>query len=120
MIRFLSMTLMVVVPWFSAIAAERPNVLLIIADDCTHTDLAIHGGENAKTPRIDRLAGEGMVFEQAFVSMSMCAPSRSELFTGQMPLRNGCAWNHGTSREGTRSMPHHLGGLGYRVGLSGK
>lgn len=112
--------------WCGAVVAaaadepKRPNVLIIVADDCTYSDLPIHGGENAKTPALSKLAGEGTTFNRAFVSMSMCSPSRSELYTGQMPLRNGCAWNHGASRPGTRSMPHHLGDLGYRVGLAGK
>jgi len=101
-------------------AAARPNVLVIIADDCTFSDLPFHGGKNAKTPRLSALAEQGLVFERAYVSMSMCAPSRSELYTGLMPLRNGCAWNHGVCRPDTRSMPHHLGELGYRVGLAGK
>lgn len=103
-----------------ACAEGQPNILLVIADDCTHSDLPIHGGENAKTPNIDKLAKEGMVFQRGYVGMAMCSPSRSELYTGRMPLRNGCAWNHGKSRPGTRSLPHHLGDLGYRVGLTGK
>ncbi|MES2437534.1 MAG: sulfatase [Verrucomicrobiota bacterium] len=98
----------------------RPNILIIVADDCTYSDLPFHGGENAKTPHLDKLAAQGMVFERAYVGMAMCSPSRSELYSGLMPARNGCAWNHGTSRPGTRSMPHHLGELGYRVGLTGK
>ncbi len=101
-------------------AAEKPNILVIIADDCTFSDLPIHGGENAKTPNIDALAKQSLVFDRAYVGMAMCSPSRSELYTGRLPLRNGCAWNHGISRPGTRSMPHHLRGLGYRVGLAGK
>ena len=43
-------------------ADESPNVLIIIADDCTHNDLPVYGGRNAKTPNIDRLASEGLVF----------------------------------------------------------
>ena len=97
-----------------------PNILLIIGDDCTYTDLPINGGENAKTPHIDSLAKQGLVFEQAFLGMAMCAPCRAELYTGRYPLRNGCAWNHGTARPGTKSLPHFLGALGYRVGLAGK
>ncbi|WP_193214788.1 sulfatase family protein [Luteolibacter marinus] len=104
----------------AATAASPPNILVIIADDCTHSDLPVHGGENAHTPNIDRLAKEGLVFERAYVGMAMCSPSRSELYSGRLPLRNGCAWNHGSSRPGTRSLPHFLGDLGYRVGLTGK
>ncbi len=101
-------------------APARPHILIILADDCTHSDLSFHGGKNAKTPHLDALAREGTVFSRAYVSMAMCAPCRSELFTGRLPLRNGCAWNHGVCRPGTRSLPHHLGALGYRVGLAGK
>ena len=42
-------------------AWAQPNILLILADDCTFSDLAIYGGQNAKTPNIDRLAAEGMI-----------------------------------------------------------
>ena len=102
------------------LAADKPNILIIIADDCTYSDLPINGGENAKTPHIDALAKQGLLFERAYLGMAMCSPCRSELYTGRLPHRNGCAWNHGTCRPNTRSMPHYLGDLGYRVGLAGK
>ncbi len=101
-------------------AAHRPNVLIVLADDCTYNDLPVYGGQNAQTPNIDRLASEGMVFDHAYLVSAMCQPCRSELYTGQFPMRNGCAWNHSSCRKGTLSMPHHLSRLGYRVGLSGK
>ena len=100
--------------------AEKPNLLVILADDCTYSDLSFHGGENARTPNLDGFAKQGTVFERAYLGMAMCSPCRSEFYTGRLPLRNGCAWNQGTSRPGTRSMPHFLGELGYRVGLAGK
>ncbi|WP_367873989.1 sulfatase [Luteolibacter sp. Populi] len=102
------------------LAAEKPNILVILADDCTYSDLPFNGGENAHTPHLDAFAKQGTVFQRAYVGMAMCSPSRSEFYTGRLPLRNGCAWNHGTSRTGTKSMPHYLGALGYRVGLTGK
>lgn len=101
-------------------AAERPNVLIVIADDCTFNDLPLYGGRNAPTPHIDGLAREGLVFDRAYVGMSMCVPCRAELFTGQYAFTNGCVRNHAPCRVGTRSLPHHLGGLGYRVGIAGK
>lgn len=101
-------------------ATGRPNILLIIADDCTFSDLPINGGENARTPHLDALARESLVFERAYLGMAMCSPCRSELYTGRFPFRNGCAWNHGTVRPATKSIPHFLRPLGYRVGLSGK
>jgi N-sulfoglucosamine sulfohydrolase len=99
---------------------SRPNILIMIADDATYNDLSLYGGENVKTPNIDRLAGEGVVFDRAFLSMAMCNPCRSEMYTGLYPARNGCCWNHSACRPGTRSIPHYLGGQGYRVGLAGK
>ena len=62
---------------------------------------------NARTPNIDRLASSGLVFNRAYLSEAMCQPCRAELFSGQYPLRNGCAWNHSASRPTTsmRSRP---------------
>ena len=104
----------------SLLADDSPNVLIIIADDCTHNDLPVYGGRNAKTPNIDRLASEGLVFNRAYLSEAMCLPCRSELYSGQHPMRNGAAWNHSGSRPDTKSLPHYLGVLNYRVGLAGK
>jgi len=105
---------------FSVAAAAPPNFLIIMADDCTHNDLPLYGGRNAKTPNIDSLAAQGLTFNRAYLSEAMCQPCRAELYSGQFPLRNGCAWNHSASRPGVKSMPQHLRPLGYRVGLAGK
>lgn len=99
---------------------NAPNVLIIMADDCTYNDLPVYGGENAVTPAIDQLASEGLVFDQAYASSAMCQPCRASLYSGQYPVRNGCAYNHSASRPETRSLPHYLQPLGYRVGISGK
>lgn len=103
-----------------ASAARKPNILILIADDCTYTNLGCYGGTNVATPRIDRLARQGMQFTHGYVAMSMCCPCRHELYTGLYPVRNGAAWNHSFAKPGTRSIVHHLGKLGYRVGLTGK
>ncbi len=104
------------------ISAEetRPNFLVILADDCTYNDLPLYGGRNAKTPNLDALAARGLVFNQAYVASAMCQPCRAELYTGLYPLSNGCAWNHSASRPDTKSLPHFLRPLGYRVGIAGK
>ncbi len=101
-------------------AREKPNVLIIMADDCTYNDLPLYGGENALTPNIDRLAAQSLTFNRAYLSEAMCQPCRAELFSGQYPMRNGCAWNHSASRSETKSLPHYLSPLGYRVGIAGK
>ncbi len=109
-----------VVHWTHTASAEPPNVLIIMADDCTHSDLPMYGGQNAKTPNLDALASEGLIFNRAYLAEAMCQPCRAELYSGLYPMRNGCAWNHSASLPGTLSMPQHLGKLGYRVGLAGK
>ncbi len=101
-------------------AADRPNVLIIMADDCTHNDLPMYGGENAKTPNLEKLASQGLTFNRAYLAEAMCQPCRAELYSGLFPMRNGCNWNHSASLPETTSMPQHLGKLGYRVGLAGK
>ena len=98
----------------------KPNILIILADDCTYNDLPLYGGLNAKTPNIDRLAREGLTFNQAYVSSSMCQPCRAELYSGLYPMGNGCAWNHSGCRSNIKGMPQILEKLGYRVGLAGK
>jgi N-sulfoglucosamine sulfohydrolase len=116
----LVLALALLLPGRAAAVPAPPNILIILADDCTYSDLPINGGENAKTPNIDAFARQGTIFQRAYLGMAMCSPCRSEFYTGRLPVRNGCAWNHGTSRTGTLSMPQHLGALGYRVGLTGK
>ncbi|MHC4213848.1 MAG: sulfatase-like hydrolase/transferase [Planctomycetota bacterium] len=86
----------------------KPNILIIIGDDSTYNDLPLYGGQNALTPNIDRLGSEGLVFNRAYLCSSMCQPCRAELYTGQYPMRNGCAWNSSASRPDVTSMPDQL------------
>ncbi|MAS96170.1 MAG: heparan N-sulfatase [Verrucomicrobiales bacterium] len=104
----------------SSHAGEKPNFLFIMGDDCTYNDLPLYGGVNAKTPNLDALAKKGLTFNQAYVASAMCQPCRAELYTGQYPLSNGCSWNHSASRPETKSLPHFLRPLGYKVGIAGK
>lgn len=98
---------------------SRPNFLFIIADDCTFRDLGCYGGQ-AHTPNIDRLATEGMLFNQCFQSAPMCSPTRHNIYTGLYPVKSGAYPNHTFAIDGTRSVVQYLKPLGYRVALSGK
>ncbi len=98
----------------------KPNVILMIADDLSWCDAGCYGGQDAKTPNIDKLATQGMRFTRAFTATAMCAPTRQQLYTGVFPVRNGAFPNHSKVKPGTRSIVHHLKALGYRVGLYGK
>ncbi len=107
--------------FFTPVHSKDPlNFMIILADDCTYNDLPLYGGENARTPHLDKLASEGMVFNKAYVSSSMCQPCRAELYSGLYPMSNGSAWNHSGCRPEISGMPQMLKKLGYRVGLAGK
>src|SRR6201999_4444508 len=71
----------------SAIAAEKPNIVLILADDLGINDLGCYGRKDQSTPNLDRLAGEGMRFTCALCAQPICSPSRAALLTGKCPAR---------------------------------
>lgn len=71
-------------------AAERPNILFIFADDLGWSDVGFNGSRYYETPRIDRLAAEGMRFTDSYVAAPNCSPSRATLMFGQYPPRTGC------------------------------
>ena len=98
---------------------EKPNLLFIIADDCTFRDIGCYGGQ-AHTLNIDKLAVEGMRFTQCFQAAPMCSPTRHNIYTGQYPVKTGAYPNHTFANKGTKSVVHYLKPLGYRVALSGK
>src|SRR5688500_14496850 len=68
-------------------ATPRPNIVVVLVDDMGWGDLGCFGNEQAETPNIDRLASEGMRFEQFYVNSPICSPSRVALSTGQYPQR---------------------------------
>ncbi len=78
---------------------DRPNIILIVADDLGWTDLGCMGSDYYETPNIDRLAREGMTFRQAYANAANCAPSRAALMSGQYAPRTG-VYTVGTSARG--------------------
>jgi uncharacterized sulfatase len=102
-----------------ATAAEGPNLVFVIADDCTYLDMEIYGGQ-AKTPNLNELAAEGMRFSRCFQAAPMCSPTRHNIYTGIYPVKSGAWPNHTCVYPGTKSIAHYLRDAGYRVALSGK
>ena len=100
--------------------AAQPNIIFYLADDQDKYDYGCYGNELIKTPAVDRLANEGMLFNNAFTAQSICAPSRSQLYSGRYPLKNGCFINHFRSKPDIKSVTTYLGDLGYEVILAGK
>ena len=69
--------------------AMGPNVIVILADDIGYGDLACYGSKVIATPRLDRMAGEGVRFTDFYVASAFCSPSRAALLTGRLPARCG-------------------------------
>jgi N-sulfoglucosamine sulfohydrolase len=102
-------------------AAERPNVIFIIGDDISWDDLGCYGNSAARTPHIDRLARNGILFTNAFLTTSSCSPSRSSIATGRYPHNNGAASElHRPIAANLPRFPALLREKGYYTGLSGK
>lgn len=99
---------------------QKPNILIIMADDLDSRQLSCYGGENLKTTHIDQLANEGLKFNNIIASEAMCVPTRASLFTGLYPARHGAYQNHKPVNPNLKSVAHYLADAGYRVGLSGK
>nr|WP_246146860.1 sulfatase [Rubripirellula lacrimiformis] len=103
----------------TAWAESPPNIVFVIADDCTFRDLGCYGGQ-AHTPFIDQLATEGVRFTRCFQAAPMCSPTRHNIYTGQYPVKSGAYPNHTHVDPGTPSVVQYLKPLGYRVAHSGK
>lgn len=100
----------------------RPDILLILADDVRHDALGCTGSQAVATPHFDRLAGEGALFEQAFVTTSLSCPSRASLLTGKYAHTIGVSYNQ-LSREFLaqhQTIADHLWRAGYQTAFIGK
>lgn len=90
-------------------AADRPNIVFILADDLGWGDLASYGHPQVKTPHLDRLAEQGTRFTQFYVASPVCSPSRAAFLTGEFPSREGIHGHFGSIAENrARGMPQYL------------
>jgi arylsulfatase A len=104
-------------------AAERPNIVFILADDLGYGDLSCYGQTHFQTPNLDRMAAEGMRFTQHYAGSTVCAPSRACLMTGR---HTGHTWQRSNGKPGMRPDPNDLTVVrvlkdaGYQTALIGK
>ncbi|MGQ0640499.1 MAG: sulfatase family protein [Gemmatimonadaceae bacterium] len=99
---------------------SRPNILFIFADDHASHAISAYGSAVITTPNIDRLAREGMLFRLAFVTNSICAPSRATVLTGQFGHLNGVPTNTEALHPTTLTFPKLLRASGYQTAVLGK
>ena len=101
---------------------ERPNILLIVSED-NGPDLGCYGIKEVTTPHIDKLAANGVLFENAYVPYSVCSPSRGVIFTGLYPHQNGqigLATHKFRMYKEFKTLPVYLKEAGYTTGILGK
>lgn len=110
-------------------AQDQPNIILILTDDQGYADVGFNGATDIPTPNIDRLASQGVIFTQGYVSHPYCSPSRAGLLTGRYQARFGhdCNMPYEGENDGSIGTPlteimisEALKTEGYRTSLIGK
>ena len=97
-----------------------PNIVFILSDDHRHDFTGYMGHPFIETPNIDELASEGIIFDRAYVSTSLCSPSRATYLTGVSPYKHG-VWNNFTPwSEENRTFFEYLKAVGYSTAFIGK
>jgi Arylsulfatase A and related enzymes len=99
---------------------KKPNILWICTDQQRQDTLGAYGNQWVNTPRIDRLAEEGVLFEQAFCQSPVCTPSRSSFLTGRYPRTTRCRANGQDIPADEKLISKLLSEEGYICGLAGK
>lgn len=109
---------------------DRPNIIVILADDLGYADTSVNPGARFQTPNIERIAREGVRFTDGYASAAVCAPSRAGLLTGRYQERFGFQYNDGGSERALRqglglpldqaTLAQLLKADGYHTGLIGK
>src|SRR5690606_4854479 len=102
-------------------AQDKPNIVIIISDDHAYQMIGAYGSKIAKTPHIDRIAKEGVTFNRAFVTNSICGPSRATLLTGKYSNKNGYMGNDSKNFDhGQDLFVKRLQSVGYKTAWIGK
>lgn len=101
-------------------ASKKPNVLLIQCDQFTAKALPSYGHKVVKAPHIEKLAAEGVVFENAYCNFPLCAPSRMSMLTGRFAT-NVKVWDNSAEALSSEiTLMHYLRSMGYQTSLCGK
>lgn len=100
----------------------RPHIIFLLTDDQSTDSLGCYGNPDVKTPNLDRLAAEGMVFDRHYTTTAICMASRATVMTGLYEYRTGCNFTHGDLKRETwkQSYPVLLRQAGYRTAFAGK
>tara|TARA_R110002096_G_scaffold91625_1_gene207233 strand:+ start:4776 stop:6254 length:1479 start_codon:yes stop_codon:yes gene_type:complete len=105
---------------FAASAVAQPNLVLIIADDMSWDDCGAYGHPSIRTPNLDKLAEQGMTFDNAFLTISSCSPSRCSILTGRYPHNTDAEELHWPLPDAQITFTEKLREAGYWCGAAGK
>lgn len=105
---------------FAQNTAKRPNIVFIFSDDHAYQAISAYGSKLATTPNIDRIAKEGALFKNTFITNSICGPSRACLLTGKYSHINGYKFNERKFDESQQIFPELLQQAGYQTAWIGK
>ena len=104
----------------NAAPAARPNILFVYSDDHAYQAVSAYGFGINDTPNLDRLATEGMLFEECYVTNSICGPMRAVVQTGKYSHRNGYFYNYQRFDGSQQTFPKLLREAGYQTAIIGK
>jgi len=99
---------------------KKPNILFIMSDDHAYQAISAYDDRLIQTPNIDRIANEGMIFKNACVTNSICAPSRAVILTGKHSHLNGKIDNHAKFDDSQITFPQLFQKAGYQTAMFGK
>ncbi len=99
---------------------KRPNILFIMTDDHTTQAMSCYGGRLIETPNMDRLAREGMRFENCYATNALSGPSRACILTGKFSHENGFTDNASHFNGDQQTFPKLLQNAGYETAMIGK
>mgnify|MGYP001825400457 CR=1 FL=1 len=111
--------------WFAAASVQagtRPNIIFLLADDqCTYS-VGCYGNQDVKTPQMDRLGHDGVIFDKHYNTTAICMASRASIMTGMYEYKTGTNFSHGNMKAETwkKSYPVLLRQSGYLTAFAGK
>jgi len=97
-----------------------PNILMFCVDEMRADHMACMGHTVVQTPNLDRLAGQGTLFQRAYCNNPICMPARASMFTGMLPRDHGLCVNGQVLRTDVPVLPRILADAGYRTHAAGK
>ena len=114
--------------WTTAVVAQKPNIVLIVADDLGYGDLSAYGADDLHSPALDSLATAGVRFTQFYANSPVCSPTRASLLSGRYPplvgvpgvIRTRATDNWGNLAEDVHLLPEMLRSHGYHTAMVGK